>query len=212
VRLPTTAHTSRPWRIHEITRDFRLEDVWALPTPGGPDDFPRLVEQFASADPSRGSSGVVRTLFAIRWKVGELLGWDEADDDVGSRVPTLRDLLPVDLREALSGPDFDALPFTSLYLLENEWAAEIANRTMHGVMHMGWVPDGTGGYHGQMAVLVKPNGLLGTGYMAAIKPFRHLIVYPLLMRDIERKWRAGSGRFGTGARLAGRSQPDRCRP
>ena len=24
-------------------RDFRLEDVWALPTPGGPDDFPRLV-------------------------------------------------------------------------------------------------------------------------------------------------------------------------
>ena len=32
--LSDTAHTSRPWRIHEITRDFRLEDVWALPTPG----------------------------------------------------------------------------------------------------------------------------------------------------------------------------------
>jgi hypothetical protein len=43
MRLPNTAHTSRPWRIHEFTRDFRLEDVWALPTPGGPDDFPRLV-------------------------------------------------------------------------------------------------------------------------------------------------------------------------
>jgi hypothetical protein len=43
MRLPNTAHTSGPWRIHELTRDFRLEDVWALPTPGGPDDFPRLV-------------------------------------------------------------------------------------------------------------------------------------------------------------------------
>ena len=47
MRLPDTAHTSRPWRIHELTRDFRLEDVWALPTPGGPDDFPRLVRQMA---------------------------------------------------------------------------------------------------------------------------------------------------------------------
>ena len=43
MRLPSSAHSSRPWRIHELTRDFRLEDVWALPTPGGPDDFPRLM-------------------------------------------------------------------------------------------------------------------------------------------------------------------------
>ena len=99
----------------------------------------------------------------------------------------------VDLREGPSGPDFDALPFTSLYLLDDEWAAEIANRTMHGVMHLGWVPDGTGGYRGQMAVLVKRNGLLGSAYMAAIKPFRHLIVYPLMMRDIEREWREHAG-------------------
>ena len=190
MRLPNTAHTSRPWRIHELTRDFRLEDVWALPTPGGPDDFPRLVQRMASGDPSQGSSRAVRTLFAIRWKVGELLGWDGPDAGLGSRVPTLRDRLPADLRDAPSGPDFDALPFTSLYLLDDEWAAEIANRTMHGVMHIGWVPDGTGGYRGQMAVLVKPNGLLGTAYMAAIRPFRHLIVYPPMMREIERAWRA----------------------
>jgi len=50
MRLPNTAHTSRPWRIHELTHDFRLEDVWALPTPGGPDDFPRLVHLIASSD------------------------------------------------------------------------------------------------------------------------------------------------------------------
>ena len=146
----------------------------------------------ASGDLSQGSSGAARALWAIRWKVGELLGWDGPDTGVGSRVPTLRDRLPADLRDAPSGPDFDALPFTSLYLLENEFAAEIANRTMHGVMHLGWVPDETGGYRGQMAVLVKPNGLLGTGYMAAIRPFRHLIVYPQMMRQIERAWRTSA--------------------
>ena len=79
MRLPNTAHTSRPWRIHELTADFRLEDVWALPTPGGPDDFPRLVQRLASGDLSQGSSRAARTLWAIRWKVGELLGWDDPD-------------------------------------------------------------------------------------------------------------------------------------
>jgi hypothetical protein len=193
MRLPNTAHTSQPWRIHEIAPDFRLEDVWGLPSPGGPDDFARAVELIASFDTSQSSSRAVRTLFAIRWKLGELLGWDGPDTGVGARVPTLRDRLPADLRDAPSGPDFDALPFTSLYLLEDEFAAEIANGTMHGVMHIGRVPDGSGGYRGQMAVLVKPNGLFGNAYMAAIRPFRHLIVYPPLIREIERKWRAGAG-------------------
>ena len=192
MRLPEAAHTSRSWRIHEFTRDFRIEDVWGLPTAGGPDDFPRLVALMASQDPSQSSPGAVRTLFALRWKLGELLGWDGPDAGLGSRVPTLRDRLPADLREN-PGPTFAALPFTSLYLLDDEWAAEIANRTMHGVMHLGWVPDGTGGYRGQLAVLVKPNGLFGAAYMAAIKPFRHLIVYPLMMRGIDRAWRARAG-------------------
>jgi hypothetical protein len=200
MRLPDTEHTSRPWRIHELARDFRLEDVWALPTPGGPEDFPRLVQLTASLDPSQSSSRVVRTLFEIRWKVGGLLGWDSPDAGLGSRVPTLRDRLPLDLRDARSGPDFDALPFTPLYLLENEFAAEIANRTMHGVMHLGWVPDQTGGYRGQMAVLVKPNGLFGTAYMAAIAPFRHLIVYPPAMREFGRQWRSPDARGPTGRR------------
>jgi hypothetical protein len=192
MRLPNTAHTSRPWRIHQLTWDFRLLDVWALPTPGGPDDFPRLVEWLASRDdPSRASaSRAVRALWTIRWQAGRLLGWDGPDTGLGSRVPTLLDRFPADLRGAPSGPDFRALPFTPLYLLRDEWAAEIANRTVHGIMHVGWVPDGTGGYRGQMAVLVKPNGLLGTGYLAVIRPFRHLIVYPLLTREVGRAWQA----------------------
>ena len=105
-------------------------------------------------------------------------------------MPTLRERLPADLREVPSGPNFDALPFTSLYLLGDEFAAEIANRTVHGVLHLGWVPNPTGGYRGQMAVIVKPNGLLGSLYMAAIKPFRHQLVYPALMRTLEREWQA----------------------
>ncbi len=188
MRLPDAAHASQPWRIHELAGDFRLEDVWALPTPGGPEDFPLLVHGFAANDPSHGLSGPARALWILRQELGKLLGWDDPDAGTGARVPTLRNRLPADLRDSAPGPEFDALPFASLYMLDDEWAAEIANRTMQGVMHLGWVPDGSGGYRGQMAVLVKPNGLLGTAYMAAIRPFRHLIVYPSLMRHIERNW------------------------
>lgn len=192
MRLPKTAHTSRPWRIHEIATDFRLEDVWALPTPGGPDDFPRLVQQISSSEPS--FSGVAGALWTLRDRLGERFGWDEAETSPSAGAPTLRDRLPADLRDVPAGPAFAALPATPLYLLDNEFAAEGVNRTTHGIMHLGWVPDGRGGYRGQLAVLVKPNGLFGKAYMAAIKPFRHWIVYPALLRMIGREWREGAGR------------------
>ncbi|MEU1310523.1 DUF2867 domain-containing protein [Streptomyces cinnamoneus] len=193
MRLPKTAHTSQPWRIHGIAGDFLVEDVWALPTPGGPDDFPRLVRQFTEGDETGDSSPVSRALFAIRWKLGALLGWDKPDAGIGGRVQTLRDRLPADLCDGPQGPAFSSRPFTSVYQAHDEWAAEIANRTMHGVMHIGWVPDGAGGYRGQMAVLVKPNGPLGAVYMAGIKPFRYVGVYPALLRAIGRKWQANAG-------------------
>jgi hypothetical protein len=191
MRLPDVEHTSRPWRIHELTRDFRVEDVWALPVAGGRDDFPRLVAQLAAADPARGSSRLARMLWRIRGRIGRALGWDRPAAGLGSRVRTLRERLPPDLRSA-PGPEFAALPFAPLYLLGDEFAAEIANHTVHAVMHAGWIPVGDGVYRGQLAVLVKPNGMAGAVYLAAIRPFRNLIVYPRMMRDLARRWRAGA--------------------
>ena len=118
MKLPIAEHVARPWRIHEIALDFRVEDVWALDTPGGPDDFPKLVDTIRSMEP-------------------------------GDSSPA-------------------ELPFVPLYMTHDEAAAEIANHTMHGVLHLGWVPRGDGAYRGQMAVLVKRNGRLGAAYMAAI--------------------------------------------
>lgn len=206
MRLPNSAHTSQRWRIHDVTTDFRLEDVWGIPAPGGPEQFARGVQLMTSFDPARSSSFLVRGLFAIRRKVGELLGWDSPVHGIGARVATLLDRLPPDLRDA-PRPRFDVVPFESLYLLDDEWAAEIANQTMHGVMHLGLVSDGAGGYRAQMAVLVKPNGTCGRAYMAAIRPFRHLLVYPPLTREIEHSLRAD---FPPTARVTGSSSADRC--
>jgi Protein of unknown function (DUF2867) len=187
-KLPNTEQTSRPWRIHELVRDFQLLDVWALPTPGSPDDFPRLVELIASSDTMDSESRAARALWAIRWKLGEVFGWDEVDESELPDWQMLRDRLPQDLRDGPTGPEFEELPFRSVYLLDDEWAAELANKTVHGVLHLSWVPDGHGAYRGQMSVYVKPNGLLGKAYLAAIQPFRHLVVYPPMLRQLERMW------------------------
>ena len=132
---------------------------------------------------------MARALWSLRWRLGDLFGLDEPGSGLGSRVRTLYERLPDDLR-ATAGPEFETLPFTSLYLTDDEFAAEIANQTMHGILHLGWVSDGSGGYRGQMAVYVRPNGLLGNAYMAAIKPFRHVVVYPQMFLAMERRWNA----------------------
>jgi Protein of unknown function (DUF2867) len=188
LRLAPAAHTAEPWMIHALAPDFELEDVWALPTPGGPDDLDRLVSLFTGGGPPGGSSRASRALFAIRFKLGELLGWDDEPAEGRDRTPSLRDRLGPELRAAPTGPVSKGFPFTPLYSTQREYAGEVVNRTVHAVAHIGWVPDGDGGYRGQLAVLVKPNGALGRAYMAAIKPFRYLIVYPALIRQIGSAW------------------------
>ena len=197
LQLPESVQTSRPWRIKEILGDFKLQDAWALPTPGGPDDFPKFLEQMTASDPSKFSSTPTRVLFAIRWKIGELLGWDDRGRPrrQGAEPPRPPPRRPPGRTAAAEG-EFDALPFESIYLTDDEWAGEIANRTVHGVMHLGWVadPEMEGGYRGEMAVYVKSNGMFGSLYMAAIDPFRHYVVYPPMLKEMGRRWKRSKPR------------------
>jgi hypothetical protein len=59
---------------------------------------------------------------------------------------------PSPIAGALRGPgrpNFDALALAQLYLLDHEFAAEIDNRTMDGVIRLGWAKDETGRYSGR---------------------------------------------------------------
>lgn len=188
--LPTSEFRDRPWRIHQIAADFDVLDVWQLPTPGGPDDLGRLAELFATGSTETDNSPIVRAVWSVRWALGKLLNWDAPQHGVGIRVPSLSARLPADMTDAPIGPDFARLPFTSLYLLNDEFAAELANATCHGVLHLGWVETEPGCYTGQLTVLSKPNGTTGRLYMAGIQPFRHTLVYPALLRKIAHSWAA----------------------
>jgi hypothetical protein len=207
MRLPNAVHEAGSWRIKEVVPDFTLEDVWALPVDGGAEDFPKLLELATSLDPANASSLPARALWRIRDRLGawfDLGRISEPDDgEAGLPIPgtnetSLAERLPDDLRERPWDHDFGSLPFQPLYRIANEAAAEISNKTVHGVMHLGWADQSSAGqdggrFQGQMAVYVKPRGAFGRAYMAFIKPFRLLIVYPALTRQIERQWKEREG-------------------
>ena len=193
MRIPNAEHASHSWRIADVAPDFRLEDAWALPAEGGVDDFPTLLEVMASLDPANGESMATRLLFQVRYLLGGWFGWDDAAGKLpipGKTEVTLGARLPEDLRNTATGLELKAASFTPLYRTDVEWAAELSNRTVHGVIHLAWVDQGGGRYRGEMGIYVKPRGRLGEGYMALIAPFRHLVVYPALMRQIEHAWKA----------------------
>lgn len=198
-------HECRPMRIHDLVPDFTLEDVWVLPMRGGPDEFEDLLAMAGSFDPSKAESRPTRLLWSLRDRLGAWFGLGEISAPAGEggagelAIPgtaeaSLRDRLPADLAGTGSGFTFSSLPFVPLYRTDREAAAEISNKTVHGVAHLAWVDRGDGCYEGRMAVYVKPRGALGKAYMALIKPFRYWVIYPALMRQMERAWDARIGR------------------
>jgi hypothetical protein len=196
MRLPNAVHEAHPWVIAQIAPDFELLDVWELPARGRQDEFATLVEIVTSLDPAKGDSRATRALFSLRVRLGEVFGWDDAASELS--VPdrtetTLSARVPEDLRDTVTRPVVvGSTRFVPVYRTEDEWAAEISNSTVHAVMHLAWVRESEDVYRGQMGVYVKPRGRLGATYMALIGPFRHLIVYPALMRQIGRAWALGA--------------------
>jgi hypothetical protein len=198
VRVPNEVQLARRWRIHTVAADFTLEDVWTLPSVvGGPEDFAAVIEMASEFNPAKAESLPTRLLWGLRDRLGEWFAMGRVSTPAnatdrlpipGTREYSIAERLPADLRGTADDVQFDHLPFVPLYRTANEFAAEISNRTVHAVAHLAWVDRGDGQHHVQMAVYVKPRGRFGEAYMVLIKPFRYLIVYPALERQIERAW------------------------
>lgn len=197
----------RRWVIDEIAPDFNLLDVWELPAYGRREEFGDFLEVMATWDPAAMQSITSRLLFEVRRGLGALLRWDDPEKTwpiPGSTETTLRVRVPEELRhtaaDAPRGSDelrhlgADLVP---LYRTETEAAAEIVNATVHGVIHFRWVEQRRNRFQAHMAVYVVPRGALGKAYLLLIQPFRHLIVYPALLRQVQDTW-------------SQRSEPDDC--
>ena len=147
-----------------------MRDVDAIARPGREDRLPLPA----------------RALFALRFAIGRVLGWDRPPRDEAAQSYRHR-LTDEDRARSIVPPGTARGIFRLLYLFTNESIAETRNATVHGFLVMALRPR-AGGYRLYWAIYVKPVGRLTAVYMAVIDPFRRLIVYPALIRRTKAAW------------------------
>lgn len=190
-RIAVSQHMQQSWRAHSLMTDFKIEDVWRLPVTLTADQKTALVRNILFDGLSDiEQKGVAGFLFRIRLSVGRVLGWDtEPETEASLPDGSLRERYAK--AEGLTAEQFPKPTggaFVPVFLLEDESLDELENATVHAALHLGRVPLDDTHCTVQMTIYVKPNGVLGQMYMAVIKPFRYWIVYPAIMRLVEREF------------------------
>ena len=181
-----------PLRVHEFLAGVPLHDVWVV-------DLPRTrggitLDEFLRAAGGRvfTPSPIVRALLSIRFFVGRLFGWDQEKVEAVSETFAAR-LTPADTSRSLAPAGTRTGPFRVVYRFENEELLELTNRTAHAAALSALV-ETPGAYRFYFGVYVREVGRFTRAYMAAIDPFRKLVVYPSLLRSVRSTW---NRTFGT---------------
>ena len=179
-----------PLRAHQFLAGVPLHDVWAvdLPSPRAGitlDEFLRAAnERLYSPTP------VVRGLLDLRLLIGRLFGWDRPRPSTQAE-PTFADrLTDADRARSLAAAGLCEGPnglFRVVYRFENEKLVELINLTVHAAALSALV-ETADSYRFYFAVYVRSVDQLTPVYMAAIDPFRKLIVYRSLLRSVRSNW------------------------
>lgn len=178
--------------VHAFLRGVPIEDVWVVDLPdGGPERTILDLRAVLSADALLSASALVRALVAIRGFAGRLFGWDRARPEHAAESYVHR-LSPEQRSRSLVPPGTADGPFRSVYVYPAEALSEVRNATVHAFSCMALRPRGSG-YRLYWAVYVKPVSPLTRLYMAAIDPFRRVIVYPTILRRARAEWSRAYG-------------------
>jgi hypothetical protein len=184
------AHRSHSWTVHRLAADFEVIDVWRFEVGSGALGFERFLDAFwAEMQIAEGWA-----LSRLRVAIGKLAGWDKAPNSLpipGCSESSVAERLSVEEQaknRVLAGAP-SPLPVAAVravYRFDDEALYEVSNDTVHALLHLGAVDGGDV----ELAVYIKSRGAFTRLYMAAIKPFRHLIIYPRLIARVERRLRA----------------------
>lgn len=187
MRVKATDFQKLDLRCHALLGDVPLHDVWAIPLHGG--GAGRSIQDarvilFGDRRPS--TNLAVRGLFALRFALGRLFGWDDERHDPLD-VSYVHRLANADRLQSQVPPGTRDGRFRVLYVLANEALSELRNATVHAFLALALTPSPEG-YTLYLAVYVKPVSRFTALYMAVIDPFRRLIVYPALGRRVQHQW------------------------
>jgi hypothetical protein len=187
MRISEEAFRQLPLRVHAFLADVPVHDVWALHLHGNVEGgtLRELQARFMHDNMQR-VNPIVKSLFWLRGRLGNLFGWDEAMPQALTSS-YLHRLTEADRAQSLDPPGSASGPFRVLYAFDNEVLCEVINRTVHAFSLMAMTPA-PHGHTVYWAIYVKKVSWLTPLYMTLIDPFRRFLVYPMLIRSMERTW------------------------
>lgn len=186
MRLDPAEFRALDLRVNALLYDVPLEDAWVIPLSGGGEGRTLQDLRVLMATGGKGSPAVVRALFGLRHYIGGLLGWDNRRP-VWNGASYADRLTAADRAQSLVAPGTPDGSFTVLYRFQDEQLGELRNATVLAFSSLSIRPT-PGGYMAYLGVFVQPVHRFTGLYMAAIAPFRRLIVYPALIRQLQKFW------------------------
>jgi hypothetical protein len=183
LRVPASEFLALDLEAHALLRGVPLRDVSAVDLPGGGSDRRVGDAKRLLFGAERAPGLPTRLLFGMRRLLGRVFGWDRETQ----ATVALERLSEAQRRSSLTPPGSADGIFRLLYEFPNESVGEIRNATVHAFVCMALAPRASG-YRFYLAVYVEPVSWLTPLYMAAIEPFRRLIVYPALLARLRAAW------------------------
>ena len=193
MRVAYELYQQKPLHSHALLSDVFLHDVWTFHLQGGGAsrslrDFQALftLENLQQVNPA------VKFLFGLRGFLGRLFGWDNEThrQDANSQIAAasyIHRLNATDHSRSMIEPGAADGPFQVVFAFENEALAEIINGTVHAFSLLTMEPAADG-YTVYWAIYVKNVSWLTPLYMLLIDPFRRWLIYPAIIKHIERVW------------------------
>ncbi|HEX2906600.1 MAG TPA: DUF2867 domain-containing protein [Phototrophicaceae bacterium] len=180
----------KPFRVHELLADVPLHDIWVFHLPGGKDgltaaDFEILV--FGMMDELQERNPAVKGLFQLRFFLGRIFHWDDAQPQRDQALSYVNRLTPADRARSRVEPGSKSELGWVVYEFDNEWLTEFINDTVQGFAFVG-VDRQANEYTLYFTIYVKPISWITPFYMALIDPFRRILIYPTMMRNVHQQW------------------------
>ena len=189
MRLSPEVFRQKSLYAHTFLADAPLHDVWVIHLNGGePGRTLHSLQPLLRSQNIERVHPVVRGLFALRFALGKLFGWDDDSPEVAPASTSYLHRLPTaDRARSLTKPGTVSNGFQVIYEFENEALSEIINGTVHAFSLLTMEPT-PNGYQVYWAIYVNNINWLTPFYMALIDPFRRILVYPIIIRQMERAW------------------------
>jgi Protein of unknown function (DUF2867) len=192
VRIDPEEYERIELRAHSLLAGVPLHDVWVVDLPGGGPGLTVIDLQAAiSVKSLRAVTPTVAFLFRLRGWLGRVFGWDR-DRQHPPRDTFASRLTAADREASLVAPGTPDGTRWTLFVSPRESISELQNSTVHAFVVV-VMAERPGGYRLYLAIYVRPVGRLTVWYFRLIDPFRRLVIYPAILREIRRVWTRAQG-------------------